>query len=354
MKKALLFDPYLDTLGGGERYFISFALGLQKYGYDVEIAWKDKNDLSQAEKRFGLDLSKLIVNQDAYKLCAGKSSIIERYQLTHQYDLVFWVSDGSVPLLFSANNLVHFQVPFTKLGGNFLINWVKSLFIHRLVYNSEFTREVIERHLEKDKGFVLYPPIDTDQFKSGKKEKIILSVARFDSPSHSKRQDILIRAFRELNTKASNYQLYLAGGLKGKKEVLDQLVKLAHGLPVKFFINPDFAELKTLYSKANYFWHAAGYGIDDHLEPEKVEHFGMTTAEAMSSGCVPVVIEKGGQKEIIQKGSGLLFEDIPDLVNQTLRLIKDKELTDSYRRSAIKRSTRYSIKSFNQKIGQLL
>ncbi len=354
MKKALLFDPYFDTLGGGERYFLSFALGLIKYGYEVEIAWKDESGLEAATKRFGLDLSPLTINKEAYKLCSQKSSILDRYELTKRYDLVFWISDGSLPLLFSPNNLVHFQVPFTKLGGNPIINFIKSLSIHHFVYNSEFTRKIIERHLPKDKGFILYPPIDTQEFKAGKKDKIILSVARFDSPSHSKRQDILIRAFRELNNKVKGYKLYLVGGLKGRSSLIDPLVKLAKGLPVQIFVNPEFNKLKELYSTSKIFWHAAGYGIDDHINPENVEHFGMTTAEAMSAGCVPVVIQKGGQREIIQKGSGLLFEDIPDLVTQTIRLINDKELLESYQRSAVKRSSLYSIKSFNQKIGSLL
>ena len=131
MKKALVFDPYLDTLGGGERYVLSFCLGLKQYGYDVDLAWKDTAAIEGAEKRFGFDLSSINLNKKAFSLCAEKSSIIERYKLTKNYDLVFWVSDGSLPLLFSPNNLVHFQVPFTKLGGNPLLGLIKSLFIHR-------------------------------------------------------------------------------------------------------------------------------------------------------------------------------------------------------------------------------
>lgn len=354
MKKALLFDPYFDTLGGGERYFLSFALALIKYGYDVDVAWKNINDLDLAKRRFGFDYSKINIDETAYKLCFSKSSVTERYNLTSKYDLVFWVSDGSLPLLFSKNNLVHFQVPFRKIGGNPILNFLKSLLIHQFVYNSEFTQKVVEKSLPKDKGFVLYPPIDTEQFSAGKKEKIILSVGRFDSPSHPKRQDILIRAFREFNEKIKGYKLIVVGGLKGSKLSVNELVKLSKGLPVEIVINPDFKYLKDVYTKAKIFWHAAGYGIDDSEEPEKVEHFGMTTVEAMSAGCIPVVMDKGGQKEIVTKGSGLLFEDIPDLVNQTARLLKDNELVESYSRSAIKRASKYSIKSFNQKINSLL
>ena len=354
MKKALVFDPYIDTLGGGERYVLSFCLGLIKYGYQVDLAWKDAEDIKLAEKRFGFDLSKINIDKKAYSLCAGKSSILERYDLTTEYDLVFWVSDGSLPLLFSKNNLVHFQVPFVRLGGNSLMNLIKSSMIHQYVYNSEFTRKIIERSLPKDKGTVLYPPIDIEQFKPGKKEKIILSVSRFDSPSHSKRQDILIRAFRELLPSAKGYKLIITGGLKGSKSLVSPLVRLAQGLPVEIIINPDLNKLKQLYSHAKIFWHAAGYGIDDEKEPEKVEHFGMTTVEAMSAGCVPVVIAKGGQKEIVSKGNGLLFEDIPDLVDQTKKIINDNELAESFSKSAVKRAGKYSFNNFVKQINNLL
>lgn len=354
MKKALLFDPYLDTLGGGERYFLTFANSLLTYGYEVEIAWSDKKILSKASDRFGLDFSKVKCNEKAYKLFSDKSSIVERYGFTSPYDLIFWVSDGSLPLLFSRNNLVHFQVPFTKLGGNKLFNLLKYQFINHLIYNSKFTQNIIEKSLPKDKGFVLYPPIDVDKFKPSKKENIILSVARFDSPSHSKRQDILIRAFRKFYEKNKNYKLYLTGGLRGNKNVLDKFTRLAKGLPIKIITNPNFEDLKSLYSKSKFFWHAAGFGVDERLNPEKVEHFGMTTVEAMASGCVPIVIAKGGQKEIIKKGSGYLVDSIEAMSDQTDYLVNNEQEYSNFQKSGKNRSSEYSNTVFSQKINNIL
>jgi glycosyltransferase involved in cell wall biosynthesis len=45
-----------------------------------------------------------------------------------------------------------------------------------------------------------------------------------------------------------------------------------------------------------------GYGEDPERHPERFEHFGMTTAEAMAAGCVPMVIAAGGQVEIVRDG----------------------------------------------------
>lgn len=350
MKKALIFDPYLDTLGGGERYSLTFAVGLMSLGYSVEIIWRDQDILRAAENRFGLDLSKIKINKKAYDLYRGRSSLLKRFLFTVKYNLIFWVSDGSLPFLFSKNNLIHFQVPFKTIGGNSFINKVKTLFIHKFVYNSRFTAAVHETHFPKNKSFVLYPPIDIKSFRSGKKENIILSIARFDSPSHSKRQDILIDAYKNLNKFYPDYQIFLAGGIHGESDILNKLKEKSGSLPVKFVVNPNFDKLKELYAKSKFFWHAAGYAVDEKNDPEKVEHFGMTTVEAMAAGCVPIVIGKGGQKEIISAGEGFLCTNASEIAQKTFELIKNPNIYDEMSMKAVKKSTIFSNENFKEKI----
>jgi len=350
MKKALIFDPYLDTLGGGERYSLTFALGLQSSGYSVEVAWKDRDTLIAAENRFGLDLSKIKLNKKAYSIFIEKTSLFRKFIFTVRYGLIFWVSDGSLPFLFSKNNLVHFQVPFKTIGGNSFINKIKTLFVHKFVYNSRFTAAVHENHLPKSKSFILYPPIDVDSFKSGKKENIILSVGRFDSPSHLKRQDIIIDAFKIINKLYPDYHLILAGGSQGESDTLEKLKEKAKSLPIKFVVNPDFNKLKDLYSKSKFFWHAAGFEINEQTDPEKVEHFGITTVEAMAAGCIPIVVGKGGQKEIISEGTGFLCSDASEIASNTLILIKDAQVSKEMSDKAVERSKIFSNKNFYENI----
>lgn len=354
MKQALIFDPYLDTLGGGERYALTFALTLAHLGYSVKIAWKDTGELVEAGRRFGLDTSDLSLDQEGFRICSGHASFMEKFNYTRQFDLIFWVSDGSLPFLFAKTNLIHFQVPFTAIGGNPLINGFKLGSVKRIVYNSNFTRNIVERNLLHMKGFVLYPPIDTAQFKVGKKDKLILSVARFASPSHSKRQDILVDAFRQLSSKTKDYTLILAGGQRGDTTQLKELEKQAKGLRVEIIANPEFDQLCQLYSKAEFFWHAAGFGIDETKEPEKVEHFGMSTVEAMSAGCVPVVIAKGGQKEIITPESGVLVDTPEEMASSTLSLINDQDKRKHLSASAITRAEDFSLEVFSKQVRKLL
>ena len=354
MKKALIFDPYLDTLGGGERYCLTFAIGLISAGYSVEIAWNDNKTLLAAQERFGLDLSQLKINKNAYNLCHGHSSLLKRLLFTVRFGLIFWVSDGSLPFLFSKNNLVHFQIPFKTIGGSPLINKIKTLFIHKFVYNSRFTAAVHETHFPKEKSFVLYPPIDVESFNPGKKENIILSVARFDSPSHPKRQDVLIDAFKILHKSFPAYQLFLTGGSHGQSDTLEKLKEKAKSLPIKFIVDPDFDKLKSLYAKSRFFWHASGFEIDEQTDPERVEHFGITTVESMASGCVPIVIGKGGQKEILAEGTGFLCSNAQEIATKTKLLIEDEKLYRKMQTTASERTHLYSHESFFSNLKKLL
>ena len=56
-KRVAIYDPYLDTLGGGERYCLTVAEILLKNNYQVDLFWSgDKTLIEKAEKRFSLNL----------------------------------------------------------------------------------------------------------------------------------------------------------------------------------------------------------------------------------------------------------------------------------------------------------
>jgi glycosyltransferase involved in cell wall biosynthesis len=356
MKKALVFDPYLDTLGGGERYTLTAAKILSKAGYKVSLAWPSREILDSATFRFGLDLQGIDADFNAFSLFKSKGKLLKKIKATRKYDLVFFLSDGSIPFLFGKKNILHFQVPFKTIIDPRKLNAIKFRLINKIVYNSNFTRKVLEKNLPQSKGLVIYPPIDTKSFKRAKKKgNIILSVGRFDSPSHAKRQDILIDGFRKL-TKRTNkkYKLVLAGGLVGGDRELKNLQAKAEGLPVEFKVGPGFEELVSLYSKAKIFWHAAGFGISEEKNPDKVEHFGMTTVEAMSAGCVPIVCNKGGQKEIVTKDTGFLWDTTRELVEKTLKVIDSPGLLKETSKNAIKRSKDFGLDSFKKTFQPLI
>ena len=59
--KAAIVNPYLDTLGGGEKYTSMVEKTLLESGYKVNIEWSDPGIIKKLEERFGLDLKGLSI-----------------------------------------------------------------------------------------------------------------------------------------------------------------------------------------------------------------------------------------------------------------------------------------------------
>jgi glycosyltransferase involved in cell wall biosynthesis len=111
------------------------------------------------------------------------------------------------------------------------------------------------------------------------------------------------------------------------------------------------AALRGLYERARIFWHAAGLGDDDEARPERSEHFGAVTVEAMAAGCVPVVIRKGGQPEIVEHGvSGYLWDTVEELAAYTRMLVRDEELRDRMAAAARLRAERFGREAFSRRV----
>jgi len=343
--KAALFDPYLDTLGGGERYMMTAAVCLAKNGWQVDVFWDDSRIRRLITERLGIKIER--VNFVPNALVNG--NFFQKMKITHRYDLVFYLSDGSIPFLFGQKNFLHFQVPFQGVGGRKFLNRIKLRKIKAVVCNSLFTKRFIDREYGV-KSRVLYPPVAVREFKPATKEKIILNVGRFTNLLHNKRQDVLIAGFKELikqRPAMKDWRLVLAGSDREGKEFVDHLRELARGYPIEIQTNLHFNKLKRLYGRAKIFWVAAGFGVDENREPEKVEHFGITTVEAMAAGCVPVVINQGGQPEIVKEGqNGLLWKNQAELVSQTFKLIDNRLLWRKLSAAAQKRAQDFSEEKF--------
>jgi len=373
IKKAGIYDPYLDTLGGGERYCLTVAEILLQNGYEVDLFWSgDPQFVNKAAQRFSLDLDKINIVPDIFENDANKLEsledlenikdiyshhhspkirlLLQKIKITRQYDLIFYLSDGSIPFLFSKQNLLHIQVPLIQNPSSFkkIVTQIKLKKFSNVICNSEFTRRVAQKNLDYECQ-TLYPPVDVNKFESSSnKENIILAVGRFDNILNFKKQDVLIEAFKQLNQ--PQWKLILAGGSMESPEhnhYLKYLQTLADESNIEFVVNASFNILQKLYSQSKIFWHAAGFDEDENIHPEHTEHFGITTVEAMASGLVPVVVAKGGLTEIVSDGvDGFLWSTIPELIDKTNALINSSELTTQLSLKAIEKSQLFTKEKF--------
>ena len=336
--RAAIINPYLDSLGGGERYSMAVATALSDAGVDVDVQWFDPGIKNQLEKRFGINLKNV--------------NIIDDVKKGDGYDYCFWISDGSIPLMRARNNFLHFQHPFKDVNGNTLMNKMKLYRVKKIICNSQFTKKVIDNEYGVE-SVIVYPPVDVKAIKPKRKENIILYVGRFSQLEQAKNQDILIKAFKKLLKKdIDGWELVLAGGAEvGADSYVQELRNSAVDLPIRIMESPAFSQIKELYGKSRIFWSASGYGVDEKNDPKKVEHFGITVVEAMSAKCVPVIYKAGGHKEIIKDNSnGYLYKSLDELVNITKGLIGDSKKLNKTANNAHESCEKYRYERFQQEM----
>ena len=197
---------------------------------------------------------------------------------------------------------------------------------------------------------LLYPPVDTS-FDQSPKENLVLSVGRFSTCSHSKRQLETMSVFRDMSgTSLQGWSYYSVGGLAdhgADHAYFDEVKRIAATCGAQVIPNIPRGELRSLFAKAKIFWHAAGYGGDDGTDPFQAEHFGISTVEAMAAGAVPVVFDKGGQSEIVEHArSGYLWRSLAELREYTTRLSEDQGLREQMAAAARHRAARFSQETF--------
>jgi glycosyltransferase involved in cell wall biosynthesis len=189
-------------------------------------------------------------------------------------------------------------------------------------------------------------------------------VGRFFHGSHNKKHREMIRIFRRMCERGevpAGWEYHLVGNLhRGRLvdlEYFAELERLAEGYPVRLLVDVDLDRLVDEYHRASIFWHAAGWGESERRRPEKFEHFGLTTCEAMSSGCIPVVIAKAGQLEIVEHGTtGFLFRNSRELAEHTTKLVRGhgEGWVDELRRRASASVKRFDTNHFEKRLLQLL
>lgn len=346
-----IYNPYLDTLGGGEQYLLMLASRLSKSN-TVKVYWDSPLVLKQAEKRFSIDLSRVELSPDVWSHGGFFSKRAESKQL----DVLIMVSDGSIPLSFAKKTILIFQFPVNWVSRFSIANRVKLKNIHAIICYSAFVKKFIDRTFGVNAS-VVPPGIDRSLFIPGKKTKTIVSVGRFTRAMNTKKQEVLIKAFTLLSKKeVQGWRLVLAGGALMKDlQYVDQLRKKARGYAISVIPNIAFPKLQALYSQASIYWHAAGYGEDLILYPERAEHFGITTVEAMCAGAVPVVYRGGGQEEIVSDGEdGFLWKSTEELLERTSHLIKKQDVFDDMSKAAIEKSKQYSMDIFYDQFKTLI
>ncbi len=272
------------------------------------------------------------------KIKSNTNSIKISFYLPYEISPAYVInSEIQNPLFPSRLNLFRTRLEIRLRAGYFKNISTRMKSFDKVIANSNFTSYWIKRYW-KTKSITIYPPVDFIQ--KANKAKYICSVGRFFTRGHGKKQEILIQAFKQMcDNGLKGWELHLAGGLSADEESKSQynkLVKSIEKYPIRIHINQPREYIEKLLGKSTIYWHAAGFGENSNKYPIKMEHFGISTVEAISAGCIPVVYANGGLPEIIkncypQQESIHLYSSIQQLADKTLEIISGlSKDTDKY------------------------
>jgi glycosyltransferase involved in cell wall biosynthesis len=335
-----IYDHAFHYIGGAQKYGSTIAQTLQD-DFEVTLLANKPVALADLEGWYGLDLSRCrlkvvplpffeekgrhpqIVDAGEVDTCKDENPFHPVSRESGNYDI--FVNNGMLEMVYPLANtslfICHF--PERKKSRYFYVRRYTEV-----VFNSLYTALWIQKRWNLTPHKHIYPPVDMEPAAFPlKKESIILSVSRFDEGGNKQQLD-MIRVFQKLmknrKTEMADWKLVLVGGSPPGNPYLERIqtdLQRSPAAEIELKVNLAASEVKAEYERAKIFWHFCGLGQTD---PAKVEHFGMTVAEAMQNGCVPVVFRGGGQTEIVEDGlSGFLFSSEQELIDKTLGLLEN-------------------------------
>ena len=376
-RSVLIYSEYWSSRGGGEKYLLCIAETLQHSNYDVTlVAQAASFDRDAVSRYFQVNIDAATVHLVDGDLNAFRR---EAERMSSEFDICIYLTNYRFFNSRARQTFVVLQIPYGRISARSIL--AKILIREPRETAKDFFRLQLLKRLRQTQAVLVYsrfvhdslsaihnvpstilePPIDDFAIEGTTKERVILSVGRiFRGLYNNKRYDILVEAFKKLCGKLPNttWQYWIVGSCtndKASHRYLEELRESAQGFPIYFHVNSPYEELKRQYNEATLFWHAAGFGVDERKHPERAEHFGMSTLEAMSARCVPVAINRGGQKEIVSHGeSGYLWYTVDELVEHSIRLIADEPLLATMQLKARERFKAFDREHFSNKLLSIL
>ncbi|MBN1244238.1 glycosyltransferase [Candidatus Bathyarchaeota archaeon] len=309
-----VFHPALDMYGGAELVAVATANALAQNGYDTVLFVNKWVDYKKIEEMMGAPLSssvKVMVHpaflqprgmfhlyESAFRSLAFKAScdiLIDTYSsyifpwidvsYMHFPYLNNYEFRSKFPYLKSAHLSQVLTVPYAAFEKN-LENYDEKL----ILANSYFTAKAIKESLGAESK-VLYPPVPSAlsekniaSFESPR-ENLVVTIARFGP---DKNVDLIPQIAHQTDKNVRFLMIGLAHDLAVVQAVKRRIKELKLEDRVTLMINASRQDIKKSLSKAKVYLHT-----------KKMEHFGISIAEAMSMGCLPVVHNSGGAPEFV-------------------------------------------------------
>ncbi len=361
-----LYDNALHFIGGAQKYGCTIAHALQK-DFDVLLIANADVSLQSLENWYNLDLSHCqikVLRIPFFEEQEKPKELFDAGLVNLRNDNPFHVvsKDSGRYDIFINNCMLEMVFPLANVS-ELICHFPEreiSRFFHvdrytHIIFNSLYTAEWIKKRWNLVPHKHIYPPVDmASPLCPESKQKIILSVSRFELSGNKQQQEMVktfIKFNRQYPQQMKDWKLVLAGGSVKENPYLRRLEGLANLLPpnrIELLVNISADALRKVYQKSMIFWHFSGL---NQIDPARIEHFGMTTAEAIQNGCVPIVFNGGGQPEVVEdEVNGFLFSSLEELTEKTLKVIQNPQLAEKISQSAWQKGKVFSKEVFISKV----
>ncbi|MEL9908453.1 MAG: glycosyltransferase [Desulfurococcus sp.] len=372
--KILILHPLLEIGGGAEKLAIEMHRALLELGFDSEIVTFnfDVERAEEAVKLLSPDFSPRIVNVSSWLLRVTDSTLraVSRNRMTKlrralltgflidsimkNKDDILIDTSSHIP---TNTHIAYVHVPLVMPSGRSGVVWrTYEAFLRKIadsltgnprlvLTNSSWTKRVFMKvYGSRFRVEVLHPPVDVEYFESTNdlREKMIITVSRF---SPEKKLEEILKVAVELK----DYQFYIVGSAtKEGFKLASQLAEKAEimGLGNVYIItNISREKLRELFHRALFYLH-----------PPYPEHFGLSVAEAIAAGAIPIVYKDGGAwTDIVSHiDPALGYYSVSEISGIVRRIEKNEALVKTIREKGLEVVKSFTFEAFKNKLKQFL
>jgi glycosyltransferase involved in cell wall biosynthesis len=362
--RIIIVHPRMSVMGGGERVAIHSIKEALREGHEVYLA-TEEFDIDSFEDFFGVQglfENVRLLTYPPFRPLIRKAVLYQRL-IYHQsrlrkivskrsgFDLILNTAEianqpaASLPAI----EYCYFPDYFSHLESNRistlweLYYWPAKVFyrdrvsrIDRLLAVSDFTRQFVRERWRRE-STTLYPPCPVDLYSNLRvpKRDLVVTVGRI---APEKRMDLFLETARRL----PSIEFAIIGSVPTERRSYYDSLRASAPTNVSFVVAP-LRKVSELLGRAKVYVHCAFN-----------EHFGITIVEAMAAGCVPVVNDSGGPREIVSENVGFRWKHIDEAVGQISGLVRDDNVRQQLSKRAVSRARQFGPDVFEEGFAKVL
>jgi len=352
-----VFHPALNACGGAEFVSINIINTLKQHGHNIVVLTDEKINRAKIEKIYDVNL--IVDSQIIFPFALFPptdyhniySDIIRCRLLKQKCDILI---DAYSNDLLPGADIAYIHYPLLKrIPSNFrneFYYWPYRVISEKtkictnkyldtsckaVLANSKFTAKAIKEVKNVDAP-VLYPPISHSHFGHPKsvftatRENLVVTVSRI---SEEKKLENIPYIAKLTNKKIKFLIIGLPASETALRSLLESIRKCKVSDRVKILTYASRDRLNEILLSSKVYLHSA---IN--------EHFGISIAEAMASGCIPVVHDSGGPREFVSQD--LRYETLEEAAEKVDRSIF--EWSPQNAMNIANSATRFHEKTFSE------